>query len=368
MAEIKKKKRGWGAAGGLLGFLALFGGKLKFLLPLLKMGKFGATIWTMVLSIGAYMLIYPWTFALGLVMMLFIHEMGHVWAAKRKNLPVSAPAFLPFLGALIMMKKQPKDAETEAYVALGGPLLGTLGAVVVLLLGIMTGYPVLYAIAMIGFFLNLINLLPIHPLDGGRIVTAISRWLWLVGLIGGLVVIVYLKAIIFLIFWGIFAWELYSKYVRKKKKDKDGSRLKMEHALLWIPVRSFEEKGLFIPATEHRRALPFMHVGDVEKKQDMLIIGYPGIEETKTFNYTSGLVHDVQLVMTEVVGEQVKMSVEMKVEPYEEEQGMIRDDKYYEVSPRTRWVYGLAYFGLAITLGLLMVYTSVQMPQIPLAG
>jgi len=364
----RKKKRGWGAAGGLLGFLALFGSKLKFLLPILKMGKFGTTIWTMALSVWAYMLIYPWTFALGLVIMLFIHEMGHVWAAKRKNLPVSTPAFIPFLGALITMKKQPKDAETEAYVALGGPLIGTLGAVAALLLGMATGHPVLYAVAMIGFFLNLINLLPIHPLDGGRIVTAISRWLWVVGLIGGLVVILYLKAIIFLIFWGLFAWELYSKYVRKKKKNAAGSRLHTEHIFLWIPVQLFDEKGLFIPAEEHRRSLPFTHVGDMMKREDIVTISYPGLEETKTFTYSNGLVRDVQLVRTEIAGDQVKMSVEMKVDPYEQEQGLIRDDKYYEVSPRTRWVYGLAYFGLAVALGLLMVYTSVQIPQVPLAG
>ncbi|MBN6188311.1 site-2 protease family protein [Aneurinibacillus sp. BA2021] len=368
MAETKKKKRSWGALGGLVGFLAVFGSKLKFLLPLLKMGKFGTTIWTMVLSIGAYMLIYPWTFALGLVLMLFIHEMGHVWAAKRKKLPVSTPAFIPFLGALITMKKQPKDAETEAYVALGGPLLGTLGAVAALLLGMATGSPVLYAIAMIGFFLNLINLLPIHPLDGGRIVTAISRWLWVVGLIGGLVVILYLKAIIFLFFWGLFAWELYNKYVRKKKKRASGALQHKEYAQLLIPVSLFEEKGMFIPAAEHRRSLPFTHVGDVAEKQDQLTIGYPGIDQEKTFAYEHGLVRDVQLMKTEVLDNQVKMTLEMQVEPYEEEQGMIRDDKYYEVSPRTRLIYGLAYFGLAVALGLLMAYTSVQIPQVPLAG
>ncbi|QYY44471.1 site-2 protease family protein [Aneurinibacillus thermoaerophilus] len=332
------------------------------------MGKFGTTIWTMALSVGAYMLIYPWTFAIGLVIMLFIHEMGHVWAAKRKKLPVSVPAFIPFLGALITMKKQPKDAETEAYVALGGPLLGTIGAAAALFLGIVTGYPVLYAIAMIGFFLNLINLLPIHPLDGGRIVTAISRWLWAFGLIGGLIIILYLKAIIFLLFWALFAWELYDKYIRKRKKERNGSRLRKEYVFLWIPVQQFDEKGLFIPAAEHCRSLPFTHVGDMAAKRDMLKIDYPGIEETKTFEYTSGLVHNAQLVKTEIANDQVKMTVELTVEPYKEEQGLIRDDKYYEVSPRTRWIYGLAYFGLAIVLGLLMVYTSVKIPQIPLAG
>lgn len=166
--EKEGRKSPWGWIGGL-GALIVSG--LKYIPALLKMGKFGGTFISMAVTVGAYALLYPWSFAIGLVLMIFIHEMGHIWAAKRKGLPVSAPAFIPFLGALIMLKRQPQDAVTEAYVAFGGPLIGTAGAFMTWLLAGWTGYEVLYPIAFIGFFLNLFNLLPMHPLDGGRIVT-----------------------------------------------------------------------------------------------------------------------------------------------------------------------------------------------------
>lgn len=137
-AQNRRSKTKW--LGGLGLLLVSVGSKLKSILSLLKFGKFGATFFSMLVSVGAYALVFPWQTALGLVMMLFIHEMGHVWAARIKGLPVSAPAFIPFLGALIMMKKQPQDAKTEAFVAYGGPLLGTLGALVCFGLAQWTGY------------------------------------------------------------------------------------------------------------------------------------------------------------------------------------------------------------------------------------
>lgn len=107
--------------------------------------------------IGAYAIVYPWTFAIGIVIMIFIHEMGHVLAAKRKGIPVSAPAFIPFMGALITMKKQPLNAQTEAYLAFGGPLLGTVGALGALALGVILDSTAILSVAQVGFFLNLIN-------------------------------------------------------------------------------------------------------------------------------------------------------------------------------------------------------------------
>lgn len=199
-------------------FLVSIGTKLKSILPLLKFGKFGGTLITMAISVGGYALLFPYQFAIGLVLMIFIHEMGHVWAAKIKGLPVSAPAFIPFVGALITMKKQPSDAATEAFVALGGPLLGTLGAVVSYGLGVWLDQDLLIAIAYIGLFLNLFNLIPIHPLDGGRIVVAITRWLWVVGLIVGLFLIIYLKSILLLIIYIMFLIDLWGAYRKKKPK------------------------------------------------------------------------------------------------------------------------------------------------------
>lgn len=172
----------------------------------------------MAITIGTYAIIYPWGFAVGFVLLLFVHELGHVLAAKRKGLPVSAPLFIPFLGALITMKRQPLDAQTEAYVAMGGPLLGTVGAMAVYAGAYATDSPLLYALSYVGFFLNLINLLPIHPLDGGRISTAVTRWLWLVGLLGGIVVVVYLKSFLFFLIWAFFAYDLYKNMLNAIKR------------------------------------------------------------------------------------------------------------------------------------------------------
>jgi len=160
-----------------------FFAKLKFLiLPVLKFFpiilKTGGT---MVLSIGAYALFWGVWFAVGFVVLIFVHECGHLIAAKRLGLKVGAPVFIPFMGALIALKEAPRNAWIEAQVGIGGPLLGALGAVVCELIFLVSGNPMFRALAYAGFFLNLFNLMPVGFLDGGRIVTALSPWLWIVG-------------------------------------------------------------------------------------------------------------------------------------------------------------------------------------------
>ena len=160
-----------------------FAAKLKFLvIPLVKffpiLLKTGGT---MLLSIGAYALAWGWMFALGFVLLLFVHECGHLLIARFFGLKVGAPMFIPFMGALIALKDAPKDAWMEAWVGIGGPLLGSAGAVACEGLYAITDNPLFRALAFTGFFLNLFNLVPIGFLDGGRIVTALSPWLWLLG-------------------------------------------------------------------------------------------------------------------------------------------------------------------------------------------
>lgn len=235
--------------GGGAAMLLLKG---KAILSLLKIGKIAGPLISMMVSIGAYALIYPWGFAIGIVLLLLVHELGHVIAAKRIGLPVSAPLFIPFLGALITMKKHPLDAKTEAYVAFGGPILGTIGSTAVFGAAYYMDSPLLYSLAYIGFLLNLINLLPIHPLDGGRIATAVTRWLWLVGLVGGLAIIVYLRSILFFIIWAMFAYDLYNKFVKRRNNNRPQSVTKG----FLIPVEPLREAGYMIPGAEHRRDLP----------------------------------------------------------------------------------------------------------------
>ena len=163
--------------------LVKFAAKLKFLiLPLIKflpiLLKTGGT---MILSIGIYAMQWGWQFAVGFVLLIFVHECGHLLVARKFGLKVGAPVFIPFMGALIALKEAPKDAWMEAWVGIGGPLLGTLGATACAWVYVLTGNPLFRALAYTGFFLNLFNLAPIGFLDGGRIVTALSPWLWVVG-------------------------------------------------------------------------------------------------------------------------------------------------------------------------------------------
>ena len=160
-----------------------FAAKLKFVfIPLVKffpiLLKTGGT---MLFSIWAYALAWGWMFAVGFVLLIFVHECGHLVVARFFGLKVGAPVFIPFMGALIALKDAPKDAWMEAWVGIGGPLLGSAGAVVCEGLFVVSGNPLFRALAYTGFFLNLFNLAPIGVLDGGRIVTALSPWLWLVG-------------------------------------------------------------------------------------------------------------------------------------------------------------------------------------------
>ena len=157
--------------------------KLKFVFAALFKFKIFTTAGTMLVSIGAYALLWGWKFAIGFVVLIFVHEMGHVLEAKRQGLPVSAPMFIPFLGALITLKQLPDDAWAEAKVAIAGPIVGGLGAAAVWGLGEALDSELLVALAFTGFFLNLFNLAPISPLDGGRIVAAIHPALWFVGLL-----------------------------------------------------------------------------------------------------------------------------------------------------------------------------------------
>ena len=161
---------------GIVLFLGLkFLGKLKFLLPFLKTGG------TMVLSMGAYAMFWGWQYAVGFVLLIFVHECGHLIAARRLGLKVGAPVFIPFMGAFIALKDAPRNAWVEAEVGAGGPLLGSIGAAACELIYLATGNQLFRALAYSGFFLNLFNLAPVGFLDGGRIVTALSPWLWIVG-------------------------------------------------------------------------------------------------------------------------------------------------------------------------------------------
>ena len=177
----KNNKTAWGSLIAVGAFLAT---KLKFLGFFAKIVKL-PTLISMFVSVGAYALVYGWKFAVGFVYLLFMHEMGHLIAMKRKGLPVKPAIFIPFIGAVISVDgKEIPNAKVESYIAFGGPILGTIGFLPFLILYWATNEPLWGVLMFVGAFLNLFNLAPISPLDGGRIVGVLSTKLWFIGLLG----------------------------------------------------------------------------------------------------------------------------------------------------------------------------------------
>jgi Zn-dependent protease len=157
---------------------------IKALLLLFKFAKFGPLLKSagfMLLSIGAYALLFGWWYAVGFVLLMLVHEMGHYVAARRLKMNVGLPTFIPFVGAWIELKDQPLTVEQEAQIAFAGPFAGTVAAAAVLALALREQSALLLALAYAGFFLNLFNLIPVTPFDGGRIVAILSPKVWFVG-------------------------------------------------------------------------------------------------------------------------------------------------------------------------------------------
>jgi Zn-dependent protease len=203
--------------GGLIAALIFAAVKLKSILVLLPKIKVLTTSGSMLVSVAAYSLIWGWKFAIGFVVLLFVHEMGHVIALRREGVQASAPLFIPFLGALVWAKSLGGNALAEARVGLAGPVLGTIGAAACLPIAWITGADLWMALAFTGFFLNLFNLLPVTPLDGGRAMAALAPWMWFVGL-GAVVALVFaFPNPIILIIAVVGAFDVYGRWTRRRK-------------------------------------------------------------------------------------------------------------------------------------------------------
>ncbi len=144
------------------------------------------TFFSMMFSVVCYGYILNFTIATGFVFLLLVHEMGHVFAAWWRGIQASAPVFIPFLGAFINVREE--DIETsqdDAWIGIGGPLLGGIGVVVFLLLS-RVYFPDsldLKTVVLFGSFVNLMNLMPVHPLDGGRIAQIVGKWTRVLGVV-----------------------------------------------------------------------------------------------------------------------------------------------------------------------------------------
>lgn len=168
---------GWlGSAGLAVWAVVKYGLIFAFKIPAL------ATLFSAAVSFGAYAWAFGPSFAGALVVMIFVHEMGHVVEIRRQGMAATAPIFIPFLGAAIFQRQHPSTAVKQAQIGIAGPIAGTLGATVAWMLYTSTGNPVFLIAATIGFFLNLINMLPVWQLDGAWVLAPVSPWFQVVGL------------------------------------------------------------------------------------------------------------------------------------------------------------------------------------------
>lgn len=175
-----------------VGVLATAAAVLAKAAPLLKLGLIGGkakVLVSMLLSVGAYTVVWGWRYALGFVLLLFVHELGHVAALRQQGVKASLPMFIPFLGAVVEVKERQRSVAAEAASALAGPVLGASGSYVVYLASQQLGSSLLQALAYTGFLINVFNLVPVLPLDGGRVAGALSPRIWLAGMAAALVLL-----------------------------------------------------------------------------------------------------------------------------------------------------------------------------------
>jgi Zn-dependent protease len=214
---LLKRIGGGIVALGLL--LAKIGAKLKFLLILLPKMKILTTAGTMLVSLAAYAWLFGWWFGVGFLLLLFVHEMGHSIQLRREGVKAGWPVFIPFMGAYIGMKEMPKDAAMEARVGLAGPILGSIGSLVPLALYGATHNNLFRALAFIGFFLNLFNLIPMSPLDGGRAMAAVSPVMWVLGFALIVVAAILFPSPIILIILLVGGFETWRRFQSRKSPE-----------------------------------------------------------------------------------------------------------------------------------------------------
>ena len=212
-----------------------FGAKLKVLLLLLPKLKVLTTSASMLVSVAAYSIIWGWKFAAGFVALLFVHEMGHVFQMKREGVKVSGMLFVPFLGAAVGARSMGGNALAEARIGLAGPVLGTLATAALVPFAAAGDDDFLRALAFTGFLLNLFNLVPVVPLDGGRAMAAMAPWMWFVGFAAMLGFFVFFPnpiLILILLLGGMETWRRWKTRKQGLEGNQAYYRVKPAHRLI----------------------------------------------------------------------------------------------------------------------------------------
>ncbi|MBK5480761.1 site-2 protease family protein [Peribacillus sp. TH16] len=372
MKESKSNK-GWLSLGAIGLF---FLGKMKWLFALLKIAKVGSLI-SIFVSLGAYALVYGWKFAVALVYLIYIHEMGHLLAAKRKGIKTSNAIFIPFVGALIALKEEPKNANQEAYLAFGGPLLGTLAFIPAIPLFMMTENPFWLLVITLGAMINLFNLMPVHPLDGGRIVGVISTKLWVLGIIG-MVVYLFLHPNPFLILFLLLGiskwWKEFRSEITRNQRD----------SVIEFNQFGLEQLEEYAGATEEEKIRLF-NIWNVELNQLSQKLNktktwhIPLLEDNKLKerqlnelkeNIYNSLVdaansNEYQYGPTdfENIGTYERIVATFFKEVQEQTEIRDKEKSYYSSSLKTKVIWFSLYIGLAIFLMITSLYAGDLMEQ-----
>ncbi|GED67836.1 site-2 protease family protein [Brevibacillus reuszeri] len=357
----------------LLAIGAFLLANLKWLLGILKFSKFGTTLVSMGISLWAYAMFYGWKFAVALVYLIFVHEMGHVIAAKRKGIATSPAVFIPFAGALISLKDLPRDASTEAYLAYGGPLAGMIAFLPALPLYWWTQDPFWALVIYLGALLNLFNLLPVSPLDGGRIVSVLSTKIWFVGLVGmGIMLFASPGPIMVIIFIvGLITWwsrlrEGYQHQVLHYERTKLEDFLQFSAQLpqlesTWDKRLQLNEEITVLNSKEPHKGflMPFL--------QDEKRLERDKLKLDKVFMHKKWELfkqwerEPVQFIdsdpfrpaPSEVLSEGERVA---RTRLKEVDEQMHRLTTYYEAPASTKWKVLAAYLGLAAVLSAFFVY------------
>jgi Zn-dependent protease len=335
LKKSNKTKSIWGtiAAGALL-----LSGKLKFLLIFVKLLKI-PTLISMAIYLGIYGLIFGWKFAIAIVYLIFIHEMGHLYAAKKLKLPTTPAIFIPFLGAAIGMKEMPKNAKDEAFIAYMGPVFGLLAFLPAIPLYYLTNEPFWGLVIFLGGLLNLFNLIPITPLDGGRIAAGISTKLWGLGLAILLTYSILHVNILgfYIVVIGCIQWYSIFKKQRTLKKEKE-EILFLENVSQTIK-RHVENKQMEYALDYYEKMkeeIGTTDVGKIIRQLDKLKYNEP-TEETK-----------------QEVFEEMLHALNQKINEMKHE--VEKHDGYYKTSNKTKSSLLAIYLGLALVLGASAYY------------
>lgn len=342
------------ASIGFLGTIAiLLLGKLKFLLVIFKILKLH-TLVSMFISLGAYALIFGWKFAIALIYLLFIHEMGHAYAAKRIKLPVSPAAFIPFMGAVIGLKEMPKSAKDEGFLAYMGPLFGFLSFLPAIPLYLYTHESFWALLITLGAMINLFNLIPITPLDGGRIAAGISTKLWGLG-----IVLLTIYSVMHISFIGfliviIGSMEWYRLYKKQRSLNSD----KLEVQRLELLVMNLKQAPNYLESVEaiSRRAKQMISNEEIIKILNTLdseiekMKGDIYLQQlTGTFTFSEQVSDDhqhvIEGILTKLEEQVLKMKKEVKT-----------TETYYKTTRGTKVQLFLIYIGLIIGLFLSYYY------------